>query len=1179
MDPQGNKNIKKDKPIIKSSKKVSNKRLKIVPRERRKENMEKNDYELRNSQSLEASDEFNYLYPNLDDPNFNVKLANKQEFFELRNILKKNSIEEEADKSCNPQNFEAMNHQQIVKNFLSAETPYNNLLLFHGLGTGKTCSSILVCEEMRHYYKQLGIRKKIMIIASPNVQVNFRLQLFDESKLKKVGGQWNLDACTANTFIKEINPMKMEGLTKEQVVKQIKNIIRQYYSLKGPDQFSNHLDKFYVNGKLPNANKLKLKAKFEGSLIVIDEVHNLRVTENTKLKNITKKLTDLASLTEQLKFLFLSATPMFNSPREICWLINLMSTNDKRSLLDENTIFNKNDELFVNDEGEKIGEETLLRKLRGYVSFYRGENPYTFPYRIYPSMFMKENIMATYIKPTNQLNGSKLTDESRLKHMDLCVLKIGDYQNKFYETLTQSISKNLKKIEKTMKADASMGYSILNVPLQALDMVYPNKIFDEITETNDETRLKAFDFAFMVGSSGLSSVMNYNPALNDNYKYKVDTIKNYGRIFSKENIKQYSSKIHFILEQIENSEGICLVYSQYIHGGCVPFALALEEMGYTRYGRSNLFKDVSAPSNKMKYSMITGNNSLSPNNLDEIRRATKDENKDGSIIKVIIISEAASEGIDLKNIRQTHIIDPWWNLNRLEQIIGRSVRNCSHKKLPFEKRNVSIFQYGTMLNNTNIEAADMYIYRTAEQKAIKIGKVTRVLKEGAMDCLLNKNVLSEEKLNQEKTLELSNRQKITYKVGDKPYSAVCDYLEECEYKCKPSVELSEKDVDKTTYSERFIENTLDVLILRIKDLFKDYYVLTFDQISNTINITKTYPKIQIYYALTNIIDNQEIIYDSLKKPGFLVNFNKYYLFQPMEITDKNISVYDRIRPLAIKPEKIKIKLPEKIIELNKEVKTAEKILEDIDKNFKNTEIEHTFKARQPEISWYEMAGNAIKRIDSFVEIDKNTMRKCVFDHILDDMKVEDKIKLINYILFKEKEKLTPIENILVHAIEDKKIKIGSQEYLVFTDFGTKKQMVYFVNNVKQVIEKADEIQSEEVNNFMKNKRYDFAPYYGFMSLFKDEQYVIFKVKTRDNKREKGFRCDQYGRSDRIKVLNKILGRKQYTQENINEKTNTDNISNSLQLCSDQELLLRYYNKIKVDGKDWFLNLEEYYYYL
>ena len=74
------------------------------------------------------------------------------------------------------------------------------------------------------------------------------------------------------------------------------------------------------------------------------------------------------------------------------------------------------------------------------------------------------------------------------------------------------------------------------------------------------------------------------------------------------------------------------------------------------------------------------------------------------------------KGLDFKNIRQTHILDPWYNLNRQEQIVGRSVRNFSHCALPFDQRNVEIYLYGTKLDN-NIEAADMYIYRLAERKA------------------------------------------------------------------------------------------------------------------------------------------------------------------------------------------------------------------------------------------------------------------------------------------------------------------------------------------------------------------------------------------------------------------------------------------------------------------------------
>ena len=56
-------------------------------------------------------------------------------------------------------------------------------------------------------------------------------------------------------------------------------------------------------------------------------------------------------------------------------------------------------------------------------------------------------------------------------------------------------------------------------------------------------------------------------------------------------------------------------------------------------------------------------------------------NKDGEKIKVILITKAAAEGLDFKNVRQIHIIDPWYNMNRIEQIIGRGVRTCSHKDL------------------------------------------------------------------------------------------------------------------------------------------------------------------------------------------------------------------------------------------------------------------------------------------------------------------------------------------------------------------------------------------------------------------------------------------------------------------------------------------------------------------
>ena len=51
------------------------------------------------------------------------------------------------------------------------------------------------------------------------------------------------------------------------------------------------------------------------------------------------------------------------------------------------------------------------------------------------------------------------------------------------------------------------------------------------------------------------------------------------------------------------------------------------------------------------------------------------------------------EGVSLSNIRQIHIMEPWYNISRNEQIIGRGIRQCSHINLPFNLRNLTIFNY------------------------------------------------------------------------------------------------------------------------------------------------------------------------------------------------------------------------------------------------------------------------------------------------------------------------------------------------------------------------------------------------------------------------------------------------------------------------------------------------------
>jgi hypothetical protein len=229
-----------------------------------------------------------------------------------------------------------------------------------------------------------------------------------------------------------------------------------------------------------------------------------------------------------------------------------------------------------------------------------------------------------------------------------------------------------------------------------------------------------------------------------------------------------------------NSNGIVLIYSQYIDGGVVPIALALEEMGFARFGSAEYTKPLfeSPPVEPLdaktmkprsqlaegekftqaKYVMITGRKEFSPQNAADVKHVIGSENKNGEYVKVILISKAGSEGLDFKNIRQVHILEPWYNMNRIEQIIGRGVRNMSHCSLPFANRNVEIYLHGTILNDKkDEECADLYVYRLAEKKALQIGRVTRLMKETAVDCLLN---IGQTNFTMDKLAALAQNQKI-----------------------------------------------------------------------------------------------------------------------------------------------------------------------------------------------------------------------------------------------------------------------------------------------------------------------------------------------------------------------------------------------------------------------------------
>jgi hypothetical protein len=341
-----------------------------------------------------------------------------------------------------------MPHQLFVRNFLSFSTPYNSLLLYHGLGSGKTCSAIGIAEEMRAYMKQMGITKRIIIVASPNVQDNFRLQLFDERRLEQLpDGTWNLNTCIGNSLLQEINPTNLQGMTRERIVSQIKSIIHNYYVFMGnKGEFANYIKKVssvpedsgLSKAEIEEVRKKKIKAYFNNRLVILDEIHNVRISDANKTKMTATLLNEIAKKSDNMRLLLMSATPMYNSHTEIIWLVNLLNANDKRGLIKTEDVFSA-DGSFVEEKTDAAGKviqeggkSLLTRKLTGYVSYVRGENPYIFPYRVYPNTYAPENTLIPSQYPSVQMNQQPITDP--LKYIPVYMNTIGEYQSKGYST-------------------------------------------------------------------------------------------------------------------------------------------------------------------------------------------------------------------------------------------------------------------------------------------------------------------------------------------------------------------------------------------------------------------------------------------------------------------------------------------------------------------------------------------------------------------------------------------------------------------------------------------------------------------------------------------------------------------------------------------------------------------------
>lgn len=238
---------------------------------------------------------------------------------------------------------------------------------------------------------------------------------------------------------------------------------------------------------------------------------------------------------------------------------------------------------------------------------------------------------------------------------------------------------------------------------QLCNMVYPDGAHDRATNEFG----KSYD------------VRNYKK-LSSEYYDDIST-----------NAPKFVKIMEIIKEKHVDQKGY--VYSQFLDSGLLPFGVYLSRNGYEEF-------DINDNNDKKnRYAYITG--SVESETRDKILKVFNSKlNLTGSIIRILLMSSAVSQGISLTGCRYVIIMEPYWNWTKMAQVMGRGVRINSHVDLPESDRNVT--PYCLLADTGSTESStDIELYERAKENQIIIDKFLLLLKRSAIDCsLITKNI-------------------------------------------------------------------------------------------------------------------------------------------------------------------------------------------------------------------------------------------------------------------------------------------------------------------------------------------------------------------------------------------------------------------------------------------------------
>jgi hypothetical protein len=742
---------------------------------------------------------------------------------------------------------ELFSYQKIVREYLMMETPYRGLLLYHGLGSGKTCSSIAVAES-------LLTTKKCYIMLPASLSDNYKGEIRkcgdpiyafeqywepksikgpdDVAQAKGMGISQKFLDTNGRFFVtspdRQPNFRTLPLDVQRGIQSQINDILDQRFTFIN----YNGISSSNIDTILPPDNE----HQFDDSVIIIDEAHNM--INYAVNDTIRRKLYDRIYLARNCKVVALSGTPVINRPQEIAFLMNLLRGPIERISLPTKSATQWDEALMTGFFRKMSDVDTIeYNSVKRIIMLTR--NP---PY--FESQYNEkgERVAVKYNKDGNQkpdmkewvadwkskfestFSGIELPESERMvvEKLELLPTKFEDFMNMFVDGLSiKNSNLFMRRIqglvsyfkgadERLLPKRLEEENTLVKIPMSEEQFQrYLETRWVEVQRESRKSRSPNLNDDF--GSFRMTSRLACNYAIPPELRTTVEegateeTVLEKSevlgrlktdpeRYLSKEALKKFSPKMLALLEDLKDHIGEAgkfnnqFIYSQYRSlEGIGVFTAILDANGFQPY---KLVKKggVWSESSDMKpgipaYGVFLGGAEeerelhrqiFNQDYGDTFPQSLKDSIKEHKLC-VFLGSRAAAEGITLADVRRVHIMEPYWNPALIEQVIGRAIRICSHRKLPLDQRDVvvklymSVFTQDQTTTNEGFNivpirrndmtlkrydgnepretfmSSDEYLYEVAYEKGRIVKNISLLLKQAAIDCEIHRKLHAKEK--------------------------------------------------------------------------------------------------------------------------------------------------------------------------------------------------------------------------------------------------------------------------------------------------------------------------------------------------------------------------------------------------------------------------------------------------